>query len=113
MDNNETEQLMRQVAIGRKNWLFAGSVAAGERAADFLTIVSSAIRNDLSVWHYINDVLKRLLAGQTDYEPLLPWNWGKEHPEAIREYRIKERHDRFDRKQIRRADRRSRPRPTR
>lgn len=113
MDNNETEQLMRQVAIGRKNWLFAGSVAAGERAADFLTIVSSAIRNDLSVWHYINDVLKRLLAGQTDYEPLLPWNWGKEHPEAIREYRIEERHDRFDRKQTRRADRRSRPRPTR
>ena len=38
IDNNETEQLMKQVAIGRKNWLFVGSVAAGERAADFLTL---------------------------------------------------------------------------
>src|SRR5208282_967302 len=39
IDNNETEQLMKQMAIGRKNWLFVGSVAAGERAADILTIV--------------------------------------------------------------------------
>ena len=53
IDNNETEQLMKQVAIGRKNWLFVGSVAAGERAADFLTIVSSAVRNDLDVWAYV------------------------------------------------------------
>ncbi len=30
IDNNETEQLMKQVAIGRKNWLFIGSVSAGE-----------------------------------------------------------------------------------
>ena len=50
IDNNDTEQLMKQVAIGRKNWLFVGSVAAGERAADLLTIVSSAVRNDLDVW---------------------------------------------------------------
>ncbi len=47
IDNNETEQLMKQVAIGRKNWLFLGSVAAGERMADLLTLVSSAVRNDL------------------------------------------------------------------
>ena len=50
IDNNETEQLMKQVAIGRKNWLFVGSVAAGERAADFLSRRrSSAVRNDLDV----------------------------------------------------------------
>jgi transposase len=40
IDNNETEQLMKQVALGRKNWLFVGSVAAGERAADLMTLVS-------------------------------------------------------------------------
>ena len=108
MDNNETEQLMKQVAIGRKNWLFAGSVAGGERTAGFLTLVSSALRNDLDVWLYVKDVLDQLLAGTTDYEPLLPWNWAATHPEAIREYRIEERRDRAERKQFKRAERRRR-----
>lgn len=49
MDNNEVEELMKQVAIGRKNWLSVGSVTAGERAADFLTLVGSAVRNDVDV----------------------------------------------------------------
>lgn len=74
LDNNECEQLMRTVALGRKNWMFAGSLAGGERSAGFLTLVSSAHRNDLDVWAYVDDVLKRLLAGQTDYASLLPWN---------------------------------------
>jgi transposase len=106
MDNNEVEQLMKQVALGRKNWLFIGSVAAGERAADFLTLVSSAVRNDLDVWAYLKDVLDRLLAGDTDYAALRPDAWRQAHPEAIREYRVTERRDRADRKQLRRAARR-------
>jgi transposase len=71
-----------------------------------LTLVSSAIRNDLSVWDYLHDVLKRLLSGETDNEPLLPWNWAQQHPEAIREYRIDERQQRAERKRAQRADRR-------
>ncbi len=106
IDNNETEHLMRQMALGRRNSLFAGSVVGGERSAGFLTLVSSAIRNDLSVWHYLHDVLTRLLAGETNYEPFLPWNWAAEHPEPIRQYRITERQDRAERKQARREDRR-------
>jgi transposase len=106
IDNNDVEQLMKQVAIGRKNWLFVGSVAAGERAADFLTLVSSAVRNDLDVWAYIKDVLDQLLAGSTDYEPLRPDLWKASHPAAVRQYRAKERRDRADRKQRRRARRR-------
>ena len=106
IDNNETEQLMKQVAIGRKNWLFAGSVAGGERTAGFLTLVSSALRNDLDIWRYVKDVLDQLLSGVTDYEPLLPWNWAATHPDAIREYRVQERKDRTDRKRIKRANRR-------
>lgn len=106
MDNNEVEQLMKQVAIGRKNWLFIGSVPAGDRAADFLTLVSSAVRNDLDVWVYLKDVLDRLLAGDTDYAALRPDAWRQAHPEAIREYRAVERRDRADRKQLRRATRR-------
>ena len=71
--------------------MFAGSLAGGERSAGFLTLVSSAHRNDLDVWAYVDDVLKRLLAGETDYEPLLPWNWALEHPGSIRQYRKDER----------------------
>jgi len=106
IDNNEVEQLMKQVALGRKNWLFIGSVAAGERASDFFTLVSSAVRNDLDVWAYLKDVLDRLLAGETDYAVLRPNVWRQAHPEAIREYRVTERRDRADRKQYRRAARR-------
>lgn len=111
MDNNETEQLMKQVALGRKNWLFAGSVLGGERSAGFLTLVSSAHRNDLDVWVYVNDVLEQLLAGTTDYEPLLPWNWAALHPEAIRQYRVEERRERSVRRAAQRANRRKGQRP--
>lgn len=106
MDNNECEQLMKQVAIGRKNWLFAGSIAGGERNAGFLTLVSSAHRNDLDVYAYVNDILKRLLAGETDYEPMLPWNWAAAHPNSIRQFRQQERRERDVRKQTERAKRR-------
>jgi transposase len=106
IDNNETEQLMKQVAIGRKNWLFVGSVAAGERAADFLTLVSSAVRNDLDVWLYVKDVLDGLLAGHRDYAALRPDRWAAAHPEHLRVYRTEERRDRADARQARRAARR-------
>jgi transposase len=106
IDNNETEQLMKHVALGRKNWLFVGSVAAGERAADVLTVVSSALRNDLDVSAYIKELLDRLLAGERDYTTLRPDLWAASHPEHIRQYRAEERRDRADAKQRRRADRR-------
>ena len=105
--NNDVEQLMKQVAVGRKNWLFIGSVAAGERAADFLTLTSSAVRNDLDVWAYVKAVLDQLLSGSTDYESLRPDIWKKSHGESIRVYRTKERRDRADRKQLRRTRRRA------
>jgi transposase len=111
IDNNDVEQLMKQVAIGRKNWLFVGSVEAGRRAANFLTLVSSAVRNHLDVWVYIKDVLDRLLAGETDYATLRPDAWAAEHPESIRQYRITERRDRADRQRDRRAARRRLGRP--
>ncbi len=107
IDNNETEQLMKQVAIGRKNWLFLGSVAAGERMADLMTLVSSALRNDLDVRAYVKDVLDRLLAGSTDYASLRPDRWAAVHPEHLRTYRMVERRERAAAKQHRRAFRRA------
>jgi transposase len=106
IDNNETEQLMKQVALGRKNWMFIGSVAAGYRAADLMSLVSSAARNDLDVFLYVKDVLDRLLAGETDYDALRPDVWKQSHPEAIRIYRQEERRSRADAKLVKRARRR-------
>ena len=106
IDNNETEQLMRQVALGRKNWLFVGSLEGGERAARLMTIVSSAVRNDLDVERYLTDVFRQLLAGCQDYQSLLPHVWRESHPEAVRTYRADERRDAIDRKRQRRAERR-------
>jgi len=106
IDNSLVEQLMKQVALGRKAWLFVSSVAGGERSAKMMSLVSSARRHDLDSRLYIEDVLQQLLAGSTDYEHLLPDIWKQSHPEAIRQYRQEERRDKADRKQLRAARRR-------
>jgi transposase len=106
IDNNAVERLMKQVAMGRKAWLFVSSVAGGEQSAQMMTLVSSARRHDLDVWVYVKDVLDQLLAGSTDYKSLLPDVWKQNHPEAVREYRVAERRDKAERKQFAAAKRR-------
>jgi len=106
IDNNDAEQLMKQVALGRKNWMFIGSVDAGYRAADLMSLVSSAERNDLDVFPYVKDVLGRLLNGDADYESLRPDVWKAVHPEAVRVYRVEERRSRADAQSFKRARRR-------
>ena len=106
IDNNAVEQLMKQVALGRKAWLFVSNVASGERSAKMMSLVSSARRHDLDTRVYMEDVLQQLLAGSTDYESLLPDVWKQTHPEAIRRYRQEERRDKASRKQLRAARRR-------
>ena len=106
IDNNSVEQLMKQVATGRKAWLFVCNVSAGEQSARMMTLVSSARRHDLDAGLYIKDVLDQLLAGSTDYHSLLPDVWKQRHPEAIREYRVEERRDKAERKQLNAAHRR-------
>lgn len=103
IDNNETEQLMKQVATGRKNWLFIGSAEAGRRAAILLTIVSTAHRYHLDIWLYVKDVLDRLLAGESDLAALRADRWAAAHPEAVRPYRVEEARYRADAKATRRA----------
>ena len=106
IDNNDVEQLMKQVATGRKNWLFIGTADAGERAANLMTLVSTAHRNDLDVWMYLKDALDQLLAGSTDYESLRADVWKQSHPEAVRTYRSDKRRDTADRNRLTRAQRR-------
>ena len=106
IDNNETEQLMKQAALDRKTWMFIGSVAAGYRAANLMSLISSAARNDLDVFIYVKDVLDRLLAGETNYDTLRSDVWKQSHPEALRIYRREERRSQVDAKAVNRARRR-------
>lgn len=104
--NNDTERELRKLTIGRKNWLFIGSEAAGEVAARIYTVVSSAVRHQLDLWAYLNDVLRRLSGNDCDLESLLPDRWAAAHPESIRSYRQQESLARAAQTKARRARRR-------
>jgi len=106
IDNNEAERDLRRVALGRKNWMFVGSEAGGERTAIILTIVASAHRHDLDVWAYLRDVLERLATGDTNLEELLPDVWKTKHPQHVRNFRAEERQGRVDERRCRRAKQR-------
>ncbi|MER9544407.1 IS66 family transposase [Mesorhizobium sp. M0437] len=77
IDNNIAERAMRCVALGRKNWLFAGSKAGGDRAAAIYTVIETAKLNGLEPQAYIADVIAKI-AGDwpaARWDELLPWNW--------------------------------------
>jgi hypothetical protein len=60
IDNNHVENRIRPVALGRNNWLFAGSLRAGQRAATVMSLVQSAKLNGHDPYLYLKDVLERL-----------------------------------------------------
>ena len=83
ISNNAAENAVRPVSLGRKNWLFAGSDAGGERAAIFYTLIRSAKMNGLEPEAYLRDVLTRIGEHPINaIDDLLPWNIGK--PVALR-----------------------------
>jgi transposase len=59
IDNNAAERALRAVAVGRKNWLFAGSLEAGRRAATLMTLVGTCKLNGVDPFAYLRDVLVR------------------------------------------------------
>jgi hypothetical protein len=76
IDNNHIENRIRPVALGRNNWLFAGSLRAGQRAAAVMTLVQSAKLNGLDPYQYLSNVLERLPTQPTSQlEDLLPHRW--------------------------------------
>jgi transposase len=76
LDNNPAERALRCVAIGRKNYLFAGSDAGGRRAAAIYALIESAKLNGLNPQHYLADVLARIADHPARrIAELLPWNW--------------------------------------
>jgi transposase len=75
IDNNAAERALRVVALGRKNFLFAGSDAGGERAAAIYSLLGSAKLNGLDPEIYLHHVLERIADHPiSKIHELLPWN---------------------------------------
>jgi transposase len=89
IDNGEVERLIRLVALGRKNFLFAGSDAGAERAAVAYTVLATCTLHQVDPWAYVKDVLEKIAGDwpQRELDRLLPDRWAEEHPDALRRQR--------------------------
>jgi transposase len=75
-DNNHIENRIRPIALGRSNWLFAGSLRGGQRAAAVMSLIQSAKLNGHDPYVYLKDVLTRLPTHPASrIEELLPHRW--------------------------------------
>ena len=75
-DNNHVENQIRPVAVGRSNWLFAGSLRAGQRAAAVMSLIQSAKLNGHDPYLYLKDVFTRLPTHPASrIDELLPHRW--------------------------------------
>jgi transposase len=76
IDNNAAERAIRPLALGRKNYLFAGSDSGGERAAAIYSLIGTARLGGLDPEAYLRDVLARIADHPINrIGELLPWNW--------------------------------------
>jgi transposase len=85
MDNNAAERALRAVALGRKNYLFAGSDSGGERAAAIYSLIGSAKLNGIDPEAYLTAVLQRIADHPVNrIAELLPWNVFPAAPASVR-----------------------------
>ena len=77
LDNTASERALRQVAVGRNNYLFAGSDQGGERAAIAYTVIGTCMLAGIDPLAYLTDVFQKLAAGwpHRRLDELLPPNW--------------------------------------
>jgi hypothetical protein len=116
-DNNQSEQEIRPLTVGRNNWKFLGHPRAAAGRLRLVSIASSAVRNHLVIQDYLEDVLRKL-ADATQNDPaqlalgskylldLLPDRWAAAHPQSVRHERIEEKRRVAENKRVRRARRR-------
>jgi len=117
IDNNQSEQEIRPLTVGRKNWTFLGHPRAAAGRLQLVSIASSAARHHLVIQDYLEDVLRKL-ADATQNNPaqltlgseylleLLPDRWAAAHPKSVRSKRIEEKKRIAENKRARRARRR-------
>ncbi len=75
-DNNTAENAIRPLALGRKNWLFAGSERGGNATALFYSLVQSCKGCEVNPWEYFDDVLRRIMSHPVNrLRELLPDQW--------------------------------------
>ena len=85
IDNNVAERAIRPVALGRRNWLFAGSDAGGETLADAMTLIETAKLSGLDPEAWLDELLARINEHRiTRFDELLPWHWTRGLAEAAR-----------------------------
>ena len=77
IDNNIAERALRGIAVGRRNWLFAGSRAGGERAAAIYTVIQTCKANGVDPQAYIADVIAKIADDwpASRWDELMPWKW--------------------------------------
>ena len=76
LSNNAAERALRCIAVGRRNWTFAGSDEGGRRAAAIYTLIETAKLNDIDPLAWLTDVLARLQDHPAKrLDELLPWHW--------------------------------------
>jgi transposase len=82
IDNNAIERCMRQVAIGRKNWLFCGSHEAAKRAGLLYSLLVTCKLNDVNPYDWLNDILSQDIKEIhiNKIKELLPHHWKKNRP---------------------------------
>jgi hypothetical protein len=79
LDNNICERSIRPIALGRKNYLFMGSIGGGKAAAIAYTLMETAKMNDVDPEAWLTWVLQRLPDHKINrIEELMPWNWPPE-----------------------------------
>ena len=76
LTNNAAERALRGMAVGRRNWTFAGSDRGGERAATIYTLIETAKLNGIDPQAWLADILERIADHPVRrLHELLPWNW--------------------------------------
>jgi transposase len=86
IDNNTAERAIRPLVLGRRNYLFAGSDAGGERAANIYTLIATARLNDIDPYLYLRHVLERIAEHPINrIDELLPWNIAAKLDDARRQ----------------------------
>ena len=82
-DNNAAERSISGIALGRKNWLFAGSDAGGDRAAAIYSLIETCKLNSIDPEAYLRSILASIADHPINrVAELLPWNWAARHQDS-------------------------------